>query len=364
VGEKVKVLQIITKAEWAGAQRVVYEICKLAKENTKIEMEVAVGEKGILEKKLRNELGITVHTIKNLIHPIKPFVDLKGYRELKNLIKQNNYHVVHCHSTKAGILGRLAASKLKTNKIIYTVHGYWPILQYEGIKRKMAILLERFLAKKTTDLVLISKSDIALSKKMKIGNEEKYRLIYNKITVEKDKIKKGVLRKELNINKETKIIGNVSRVDNPKNPFLFVDIAKEYLKKNNNNNNNTLFVWVGNGKLKEQAINYVKNLNLEDKVKFIGFRENGVDYLNDFDLLLLTSNWEGVPITILEAIELNIPILSTDVGGIKEIIGESSVFNEMENISERINEKLTFNTHKVFIKDNFSDYLKLYIEKQ
>lgn len=359
MGEKVKVLQIITKADWAGAQRIVYEICKLAKEDTKIEMEVAIGEKGILEEKLRNELGITVHTIKNLIHPIKPVVDLKGYRELKNLIKQNNYDVVHCHSTKAGILGRLAASKLNTDKIIYTVHGYWPILQYEGIKRKIAILLERFLAKKTTDLVLISKSDIDLSKKMKIGNEDKYRLIYNKITVEKDKIKKGVLRKELNINNDTKIIGNVSRVDNPKNPFLFVDIAKEYLK----NNDNTLFVWVGDGKLKEQAINYVKKLNLEDKVKFIGFRENGIDYMNDFDLLLLTSNWEGVPITILEAIELNIPILSTDVGGIKEIIGDNSVFNEVENISERINEKLNSSTPKACIKDNFSDYLRLYLEK-
>lgn len=359
MGEKVRVLQIITKADWAGAQRIVYEICKLAKEDTKIEMEVAVGEKGILEEKLRNELGITVHTIKNLIHPIKPIVDLKGYRELKNLIKENNYNVVHCHSTKAGILGRLAASKLKTDKIIYTVHGYWPILQYEGLKRKMAVLLERYLAKRTTNLVLISKSDIDLSKKMKIGNEDKYRLIYNKITVEKDKIKKGILRKELNINQDTKIIGNVSRVDEQKNPFLFVDIAKEYLK----NNDNTLFVWIGDGRLKEQAINYVKKLNLEDKVKFIGFRENGIDYLNDFDLLLLTSNWEGVPITILEAIELNIPIFSTDVGGIKEIIGESSVFNEVENISEKINEKINSNTNKVFIKDNFSDYLNLYLEK-
>jgi len=359
VGEKVRVLQIITKADWAGAQRIVYEICKLAKEDSKIEMEVAVGEKGILEEKLRKELGITVHTLKNLIHPIKPIVDLKGYRELKNLIKQNNYDVVHCHSTKAGILGRLAASKLNTDKIIYTVHGYWPILQYEGIKRKMAILLERFLAKKTTDLVLISKSDIALSKKLKIGNEDKYRLIYNKITVEKDKIKKGVLRKELNINQDKKIIGNVSRVDNPKNPFLFVDIAKEYLKSKDN----ALFVWVGDGKLKEQAINYIKKLNLEDKVKFIGFRENGVDYLNDFDLLLLTSNWEGVPITILEAIELDIPILSTDVGGIKEIIGENSVFKEVENISERINKKFNASTNTAPIKDNFNDHLKLYLEK-
>ena len=85
--------------------------------------------------------------------------------------------------------------------------------------------------------------------------------------------------------------------------------------------------------------------------------------MSDFDLLLLTSSSEGVPITILEAIDLNISIFYTAVAGIKEIIGESAVFNEIENISERINEKLNSNTYKVFINDNFGDYLKLYLEK-
>lgn len=356
--KKIKVLQIITKADWAGAQRIVYEICKLAKEDTKIKMEVAVGEKGILEEKLKNELGITVHILTNLVHPIKPIMDLKGYKEIKNLIKQNNYDVVHCHATKAGILGVLAANKLKTKKIIYTVHGYWAIFQFKGIKRKIAIMVERYFTKKTTDLVLISKSDVELAKKMKIGSVDKYRLIYNKITVEKDKVKKGVLRKELNINQDIKIIGNVSRVDEQKNPFLFVDIAREYLK----NNDSTLFVWVGGGKLKEQAINYVKKFNLENKVKFIGFRENGIEYMNDFDLLLLTSSWEGVPITILEAIELNIPILATDVGGIREVIGEKSVFDKnTKNINSLIEDKLNSKNDKIdYSQKNFEKYLSLY----
>ena len=85
--------------------------------------------------------------------------------------------------------------------------------------------------------------------------------------------------------------------------------------------------------------------------------------MSDFDLLLLTSSSEGVPITILEAIELNIPLLSTDVGGIKEIIGKSAVFNEVKDISEKINEQLNSITHKARIKDNFRDYLKLYLGK-
>ena len=356
MGKEIKVLQIITKAEWAGAQRVVYEICKMAKQYNNINMEVATGESGILVDKLEKDLGIKVHVLKKLVHPINPFIDYKGYKEIKRLIKENNYDAVHCHSTKAGILGRLAANKLGVKKVIYTVHGYWPILQYEGIKRKIAIFLERYLANKTTDLVLISKSDIELSKRMKIGNEKKYRLIYNKITVEKDKIGKGVLRKELDVDNNIKIIGNVSRVDDQKNPFLFIDIANEYLK----NNNNVVFVWVGDGNLIQQAKNYAEKLNLKEKVKFIGFRQNGIEYMKDFDLLLLTSSWEGVPITILEAIELKIPILSTDVGGIKEIIGKDSVFETPKNISELIDKKL--NSHEIieYNYDNFVDYIKLY----
>lgn len=356
MGKEIKVLQIITKAEWAGAQRVVYEICKMAKQYNNINMEVATGESGILVDKLEKDLGIKVHVLKNLVHPINPFIDYKGYKEIKRLIKENHYYAVHCHSTKAGILGRLASNKLGVKKVIYTVHGYWPILQYEGIKRKIAIFLERYLANKTTDLVLISKSDIELSKRMKIGNEKKYRLIYNKITVEKDKIGKGVLRKELYVDNNIKIIGNVSRVDDPKNPFLFIDIANEYLK----NNNNVVFVWVGDGNLIQEAKNYAEKLNLKEKVKFIGFRQNGIEYMKDFDLLLLTSSWEGVPITILEAIELKIPILSTDVGGIQEIIGKDSVFETPKNISELIDKKL--NSHEIieYNYDNFVDYIKLY----
>lgn len=349
---KIKILQIITKADWAGAQRVVYEICKMSLEYEDLEVEVAVGDNGILKEKLEKDLNIKVYLLKNLIHPLKLKTDYKGYKEIKKLIKKNKYDVVHCHSTKAGILGRIAAHRLGIKNIIYTVHGYWPILQFNGIKRKLAIFVERYLSKITTNIVLISKSDIELSKKMKIGNDSKYRLIYNKITVEKNEIKKNILRDELGISKETKIIGNVSRIDKQKNPFLFIEIAKKYLK----NNDNTIFVWVGDGNLKPEVLKILEKEKLEDKIFFIGFRENGIEYMKDFDLLLLTSNWEGVPITILEAIELEIPILSTDVGGIKEIIGEDKVFkNENYSISEYLDSKL-----KINFVDNFYDYINIY----
>ena len=84
--------------------------------------------------------------------------------------------------------------------------------------------------------------------------------------------------------------------------------------------------------------------------------------MNDFDLLLLTSSWEGVPITILEAIELNIPILATDVGGIREVIGEKSVFDKnTKNINSLIEDKLNSKNDKIdYSQKNFEKYLSLY----
>lgn len=355
-----KVLIVITKADWAGAQRIVYEICKgiIQDKNANIKVDVAVGDNGILAEKLR-DMGIKVHVLKHLIHPIKPFIDIKGYYELKKLIKENKYDVVHCHSTKAGILGRLAACKLGVKKIIYTVHGWWPILRYEGMKIKVAIIVERYMAKKCTDLVLLSESDKKLTKEMKIGNEEQYSIIYNQITV--DKVEKGKLRKELGVCDNTKIIGNVSRTDNPKNPKMFIEIAKEYFS--NQPSIDTKFVWVGDGILYDECIKLVEQLNLSDKVKFIGFREDGINYMADFDLLLMTSNWEGVPITILEAMELGVPVLSSDVGGIKEVVGEECTFKNnihINKIVEKIYNKDTLLEYSM--KNNmYKEYTELYL---
>lgn len=321
---KLRVLQVITKGDWAGAQRIVYEICKYIKENrnNEVDIEVAAGDNGLLVHKL-GELGIKVYVLKFLRREINPYIDYKGFREMKSLISNGKYDVVHCHSTKAGILGRLAANRLKVEKVIYTVHGFWPIFRYIGLKRKIAIVIERFMVKKTTHMVFISKSDIKIAKHLKIYNKKNSNLIYNSITL--PQVVEGVLRSELNIDGDVRIIGNISRVDEQKNPLRFIQIAKEYFKQYPDNN--TLFIWIGDGPLMDGVNHLIDEYGIADKVHFIGFRDHAERYMVGFNLLLMTSNWEGVPITILEAIGLNIPILSSDVGGIREIIGKKNVYD-------------------------------------
>lgn len=321
--DKIRVLQIITRADWAGAQRVVYEISKYIKDNeaSGIEMEVAVGDNGILAERLRS-LGIIVHVLKFLRHNIDPVIDLRGYFEIKKLILRMNFDIVHCHSTKAGVLGRLAGYRLHRNRIIYTIHGFWPVFQYKGIKRKLALAVERFLKSITTDMVFVSKSDIKIAEDLGLSDNLRNRLIYNSVNI--PKVGKRLLKRELNISEGTRIIGNVARVDEQKDPFRFVEVAKKYFDMYKDDL--VKFVWVGDGRLLEDIKYLIKKYNLEEKVIFTGFRDRGEEYMADFDLLFMTSRWEGVPITILEACELKVPILSTDVGGVREIIGENNVF--------------------------------------
>lgn len=353
-----KVLIVITKADWAGAQRVVYEIAKyISEEGTSIQLDVAVGSDGILIEKL-NELGIRVIRLKKLVHNINLVNDYNGYKELVDLIKKNNYDVVHAHSTKAGILARMAANKCKVKNIIYTVHGWWPILQFVGIKRRIAATVERYMAHKCNSLVFICQNDIALAKKFKIGKEVQYKQIYNSITI--GNVKEDIIREEFNISEDIKIIGNVARVDNQKNPILFLDIATESLK---NAKSDLMYIWVGDGPLLDQVRKEIKNRGLDDKVKFIGFRKNGIDYINSFDVLLMTSEAEGMPITVLEAIELNKPIISTDVGGIKEVVGETNVYIKEDSKSDIVN--MIENAEYKCNIDNSSmqaNYVKLYLD--
>lgn len=306
---KIRVLQVITKGDWAGAQRIVYEIGKYIKENrnNEIDIEVAVGDNGLLIHKL-SELGIKVYVLNYLQREINPYIDYKGYREMKRLIFEGKYDVVHCHSTKAGILGRLAAKKLRVDKVIYTVHGFWPIFQYKGLKRNIAIMIERFMVRRTTHMIFISKSDIEIARLLKMYNQKTSNLIYNSITL--PGVVEGSLRSELNLDGDIRVIGNISRVGEQKNPIRFVQIANEYLKQYSDNN--TVFVWIGDGPLTDEVNHLIGEYGITKKVLFMGFRDQAERYMADFNLLFMTSNWEGVPITILEAIGLNIPILSAD----------------------------------------------------
>jgi len=334
---KIRCLQIITRSDWAGGQKVVYALVKGLNDRYKneIEIEVACGkENGILIKELE-DIGIKVHVVPDLVREISLAKDLKAYFELKKIIKQGNFNVVHLHSSKAGILGRIAAKKCMISNIIYTVHGWWSLEQYRGLKQSLLVFAERFAAKYCDKIVFLCQREKEKAKIWKIGNEKQYVVIPNAI-IPIENLVRGQLRVELGIPKNVKIVGNVARLDPPKNPIRFLSIAKEVISKLND----VVFVWIGGSIVDDfygqKVEEFLKiNKELQDRVFFLPFRKDAVELMADFDIFLLTSDSEGMPLSVLEARSLRIPVVSTNVGCVSEIIemvgkSDSDIVNLVE----------------------------------
>uniref|UniRef100_A0A7C4VWM4 Glycosyltransferase family 1 protein n=1 Tax=Fervidobacterium pennivorans TaxID=93466 RepID=A0A7C4VWM4_FERPE len=314
-------LQLITRSDWAGGQKVLYALVYglLKYYPEEFEIEVACGkENGMLIPELE-KLGVKVHIIPNLVREISPLKDLKAFFEIKKLIKNGNYDIVHVHSSKAGLLGRIAARLSGVPKVIYTVHGWWPIEQYKGIKRKIFVLAERFGAIFCDKIVFLCKRDMEKAKNWKIGRQEQYEIIPNAI-LPIENIQKGKLRRELGIPEDVKIIGNVARLDPPKNPMRFLEIAKLILQERQD----VVFVWIGGSVVENSYGKKVQKWLSENPkeakyIHFLPFRKDAIELMADFDVLLLTSDAEGMPLVVLEAQSMGIPVVSTDVGCMGEI---------------------------------------------
>ena len=364
-----RVLQIITRSDWAGGQKILYSLVYGLKKfyNKEFEIEVACGK---FDGKLIPELekiGVKVHIIENLVREISVLKDIKAFFEIRKLIKNGNYDIVHLHSSKAGFLGRIAAKSLKVPLVVYTVHGWWPIEQFKGLKRKLFIFLEKIAARYCDKIVLLCNKDLQKAKDWKIGKEDQYEMIHNAI-IPPPSFKKGKLRKELGISNEIKIVGNVARLDPQKNPIRFLEIAKIVLKERKD----VVFVWIGGSVVNDVYSKKVqewleKNPTVKEEVYFLPFRKDAIELMVDFDVFLLTSDSEGMPLVVLEAISQKIPVVSTDVGCVKEVVGDENVALDKKELvlillkileQEKIKSKKVENNYQKFIKN----YVLIYRE--
>lgn len=154
-----------------------------------------------------------------------------------------------------------------------------------------------------------------------IHDKERLLTIYDAIDVSKYAAKKNLnlIHEEFKLSADTKIVGNIAGLTNQKDIFTFIDTAKKVLDKLHG----TLpvkFVVAGNGVLMDDLMAYIKELGLQEDVFLLGFRSNAADLLPEFDVFLMSSITEGLPLTIYEAFAAQIPVVSTDAGGIREVL--------------------------------------------
>ncbi|MDU1846684.1 MAG: glycosyltransferase [Niallia nealsonii] len=253
--------------------------------------------------------GVKLYNFPEMQREISIFKDVKCLIKIIKLINNIKPSLIHCHSSKAGLLGRIAAFILR-KKALYTPHAYYAQnINLGKIKRLLYILFERALSKLTYKTINVSYGENRFAIKNNIVNEENSIVILN-----------GLKKPELNDKSWEKnddfIVGNIARVDTQKNPYLFISIA-EYLIKENLD---ISFVFAGDGPLFNEVKAYVKKKKLDSKITFTGFTDKPIEVLSKFDVYLSSSNYEGLPYSVIEAMALKKPLVLTDVIGHTELV--------------------------------------------
>jgi glycosyltransferase involved in cell wall biosynthesis len=281
----------------------------------------------ILEK-----LGIKPIILPEMQRRINYKNDKKAYQKLKKIIKEFKPDIVHTHASKAGTLGRLAASKCKVPVIIHTFHGHVFHSYFGKTKTSFYKNIERSLAKKSHQIIAIS--DIQkqeLSVQHKICKADKITVIPLGFDLdrfhENREEKRKSFREKYNINKDEIAIGIIGRLVPIKNHEFFINVIKEV--KNKTSKKIRVFI-IGDGEDKNQLIDLLKRIKL-DYVEWNKNKINAtvtltswikdIDWANaGLDIIALTSLNEGTPVSLIEAQASNKPIVTTNVGGVENIV--------------------------------------------
>lgn len=318
---RTKILFVITKSNWGGAQRYVYDLATSLPKDA-FAVSVAFGGGGQLYVKLYNA-GITTHSIGTLERDISPFADVQSFFELWRLFRTERPDIVHLNSSKAAGIGALAARLAFVPKIFFTAHG-WPYLEKRGFMwRTLAWLGSWGTALLSHTVIAVSKNDLEVGRRLPFCYK-KMHLVHNGIApislgtgeIIRNAFPSGV-----------KILGTIGELTQNKNQVALIEQAKA---------DPTLYVAiVGEGEERPSLEAKIREYDLSDRVKLFGFLPAS-DVLRGFDTFALPSLKEGLPYVLLEAKAAGLPIIANRVGGVGEVLDaeDMSVFS-LEQMVEK-----------------------------
>ena len=268
---------------------------------------------------LAKEYGLSFHLYQNLGARLSPWNDLYVCSRLWRLMRSTSPSIVHTHTAKAGALGRIAAKLARVPIIVHTFHGhvfsgYWG----PGIST-IVIIIERILARLSTVILTVSETVRNELLQYNIAPPEKIHVLPLGLDLTEYKncsIKRGQFRRELDIESDVPLIGNVGRLVPIKNHHYFLMAAHLMLQSDFNGR----FVIVGSGKLATELHKLSRELGIGDSVIFTGWRRDLDKIYADLDVLVNTSINEGTPFAIIEAMAARVPVVATSVGGVPDII--------------------------------------------
>ena len=308
----------------------------------------------------------------NLSFSRSPFSisNIKVYKELKKIIGEEKYDVVQCNTPVASVLTRFATKKVrkKGTRVIYTAHGFH---FFKGAPLKNWLMfypIEKYLSKYTDDLITINEEDYNIAKE-KFKAKNVYHI--HGIGIDKSKFDKEIsnhekeeMRKNLGLNKDDFVMAFVGELNDNKNQIMIIEAMKNLVKENEK----IKLLLVGTGVLKEYFELKIKEYNLEEKILLLGYRKDISNILSVVDLYTAMSKREGLPVNILEARMMNLPVIATNTRGQRELVknnenGYIIKIGDIENLKQKIKIlEENIELRKRFVQNAKKDIEKYYLE--
>ncbi len=300
-----RILYLITRAEPGGAQMHVLELLKGFRGRAELHLAVGEDKDAFLVEAARG-LGVEVHRLRHLVHPLDPRRDPLALGEVVALLRRLRPTLLHAHSSKAGFLGRVAARALGIRSL-FTAHG-WAFAEGVGPgRRALAVALEALAGRLGDGIITVSERDRNLALRYRVAAPGRIFTVWNGIPDTPHRADPG---------REPPRIAMVARFAPPKDHALLLR-ALASLKE---------LPWsldlVGDGPLLLEVRALAEGLGLAERVRFWGRRLDVDRLLAEAQVFALASNWEGLPLAVLEAMRAGLPVVASDVGGVGEAVEE------------------------------------------
>ena len=274
-------------------------------------------------------LGATARVfVKELVRPVAPFSDLRALWEIYSALRRWKPEIVHTHMAKAGTLGRLAgiaynwtSARPRRARLIHTYHGHVFDGYFNALSTRLFLVVERWLAKRTDVLIIISPNIVNdLLHTYRLGNPQQVRLVplgfdlHRLLTLSpSDRL---ASRRSLALPDEAIVVTTVGRLTAIKQQTLFLQMARRLAQKSSQ----FVFLVVGDGELRGDLEMQTKHLGIEQQTRFLGWRGDLETIYGATDIFVLTSRNEGTPVALIEAMAAGVASVSTDVGGVRDVI--------------------------------------------
>jgi glycosyltransferase involved in cell wall biosynthesis len=318
---RIRVAHVITRLILGGAQETVLLAAALA-DRSRFDPVVVTGPQTGPEGSLHEELaarGVEVIVVPELVRQVSPWDDLRSVRTLALLFRRLQVDVVHTNSSKAGVVGRLAARRAQVPRVLHTVHG-WPFHDHQHpAAAAMWRALERRTAPLAYRLVVVAESDRVKGLAAGVGRPEQYVTVRSGLELSlyrADSATRVEVRSELGLPDDGLVLGAVNRLSPQKDPLTLVRGLARVLRERPD----TRLLLVGEGPLRAEVEREAATLGVAQQVVMTGLRRDVPRLLAAMDVFVSASRWEGLPRTVLQAMATGLPVLATTADGVVDVV--------------------------------------------